>query len=715
MKTIFKTIAGAAALLIAAMPMTSCHEDHEALRGEGTLMLSTAISSDVKIISRADTEEDLAEKAIMWISNSKGVVRKFQGLNNIPADGIKLMTGHYICEVWTGDSVSADFEKKYYKGRETFDITNNSITKVSVNCKIANTVVAVKYDSKVKELVKDFTMTVGHKRGELVFEGADTRRGYFMMPTYDKDLVYTFEGTLENGSTFTKTGVIENAEPTTLYTIEMNYDSQGGDNPDGGSYFVINVDESTIDFEEEIYITLAPQFEGYEFNLEDGLVGEKGKVGRHSVVCRAVGDIVKFILDGDMLESIIGGRDVDLMNMSNEVGTKLEDAGINMVLTYYEDGDYTILKLNFEEELLNALEEGDYEFMFTATDSYNKTMSAVLKIMITDAPVLVDDVVTTAVWGSHATVTARILKEDAENPGISYRKKGDTDWIPATVSTVSRSSDLTAELTGLTPGTTYQYTATAKDFISKSIHEFTTEAATQFPNSGFENWHTDGYQLPFGTNEEKFWDSGNQGSWTMSKNVTTPSEDKKHGGKYSAKLSSQFVGVGALGKFAAGNIFIGEYLATVGTNGVLGWGRKWTTRPSAVKVWVHYNPVAVTATSNDVPTLKKGDMDSGKIYVAVLDEYTSSYSGKSYPVICKTKEKEFFDKDSEHVIAYGELVLDKATEGDAMVQVTIPLTYKIFDKKASNIMLVAAASQYGDYFAGGDGSVLYLDDFELVY
>ena len=31
------------------------------------------------------------------------------------------------------------------------------------------------------------------------------------------------------------------------------------------------------------------------------------------------------------------------------------------------------------------------------------------------------------------------------------------------------------------------------------------------------------------------------------------------------------------------------------------------------------------------------------------------------------------------------------------------------------IVVVASASKYGDYFTGGDGSVLFIDDFSLEY
>ena len=49
-----------------------------------------------------------------------------------------------------------------------------------------------------------------------------------------------------------------------------------------------------------------------------------------------------------------------------------------------------------------------------------------------------------------------------------------------------------------------------------------------------------------------------------------------------------------------------------------------------------------------------------------------------------------------------------------MIEVTIPLEYYKTDVKASNIIVTCSASKYGDYFAGGP-SVMYVDDFELVY
>ena len=149
---------------------------------------------------------------------------------------------------------------------------------------------------------------------------------------------------------------------------------------------------------------------------------------------------------------------------------------------------------------------------------------------------------------------------------------------------------------------------------------------------------------------------------------------------------------------------------------MLGWGRSFTSRPKALKGYVRYVPVAVTSESKNYAELKKGDLDNGKIYIALLDNTQKEYSGKQYPVIVNTADTNSFFKNTDaNVIAYGELVFDKATDGDGMVEFNIPLDYYRTDIKPSNIMIVCAASKGGDYFVGGDGSVMYLDDFELVY
>ena len=49
-----------------------------------------------------------------------------------------------------------------------------------------------------------------------------------------------------------------------------------------------------------------------------------------------------------------------------------------------------------------------------------------------------------------------------------------------------------------------------------------------------------------------------------------------------------------------------------------------------------------------------------------------------------------------------------------MVEFTIPLKYRE-GRIPTDIILVASSSRYGDYFAGGVGSTMWLDDLKLIY
>ena len=232
--------------------------------------------------------------------------------------------------------------------------------------------------------------------------------------------------------------------------------------------------------------------------------------------------------------------------------------------------------------------------------------------------------------------------------------------------------------------------------------------ATPLPNSSFENWQTlSKVMVLYGPNEEMFWDSGNHGSATLNVNVTTPDETYTNSGKYSVKLKSQFVSFLGIGKFAAGNLFAGQYVGTDGTNGILDFGRPFTSRPAKLKGHIKYTPGSVDySETNDLP---KGSTDIGNIYIAVGDW--------DAPVRITTKDKNLFNKNDEKIIAYGEWDLTGETQGTdgGLLEFEIPLDYRSLDRIPSYIVLVASASKYGDYFTGSTGSTMWIDDLELIY
>ena len=704
--------------------LTACHDENELSDGGARVYLNASVSSDIKLASRASTDE-LKENTLIWISKKdKGLVKKFEGLSSLPANGLWLTTGEYVAEGWAGDSVPASFTDRYFTGYAPFTVSKGQSTGVNLNCKIANVVASVNYSEEIDEAISSYSLTVGHEGGELTFEGRDTRKGYFMMSSRSRDLQWTLNGTLPSGETFTRSGTIESPKRATEYTINVNY--SGSETTVGGGHFSIEIDETAIEVNHEVVIRLAPFIMGDNFDITKPFYAELGKVGDHAFFVNASAQLSSVIIDSRFFMEQCGldGNDVDFIHMSDEVRRALESHGIETVHTYDPDLDVASLRVKFSAAFNNALPEGRYDFRIIATDvkpTSNRT-EATFSLVVSNAPVKVEDPSPAGIWTSQATLSGGIISAGASEYGFLYRaaaSRADGDWQKA-VGEVSGNT-VTATITGLTPGSRYEYKVYADDFISADIKSFTTDSEQQLPNAGFEEWNTSSKTYLICTDASSmFWDSGNHGSSKMGKNVTQPDETVKHTGQRSIKMESQFVGIGTIGAFAAGNMFVGEFLGTENTTkGILGWGRPWTTRPKALKGYIKYSPQAITHVDSDnLPDVHTGDMDSGILYIALVDDSHKSYqSYKSYPWIVRTADPAnwLFSKDKPNVIAYGERIFTEATAGDGMIEFEIPIEYYKTDIKPSNIIVVASASRYGDYYTGGQSSTMWLDDLQLVY
>lgn len=736
MKKIKNIFAPAALFAASLMALCSCSDEipYDTGDGEGRLIIKTSISNDVKgSVSRGSragvTDDELAAKTLIWISNSKGVVRKYNGIGEVPAQGVWLLADNYVAEAWAGDSVPASFEDKHFKAREEFSIGSGETRQLNLECKIANVVVVVDYDESVRDLVSECVFEAGHKAGKLTYEGleASGKPGYFMMPSFDKNISYTFtaKNNLNDGAV-TKHGAIENAKPGHKYTVHI---SQGDPSVSefGGALFDIEVDETEIEVAEVIEIQMEPVITGLTHDISQPIVSTGGAFDECRLWVQSTSHIEYVEVECPAFTAYLGEGQTKfgVLSMSDEVRQKLEGYGFSYSLITHkndpENPQFEEMKLRFNENFLSIFAEGEHTMTITVHDANNLTGTA--QVTFTSAKMQLEQLpaASPAVWADRVTLTATILNPDVTNAAIEWRRLGSQQWNRATTTAAAPAAraeagtTITATVTGLTAGTTYEYRAVCDGYESKP-YTFTTEAAAQLPNAGFEEWDTSSKaHLVYAKGGTMFWDSGNHGSSTMNKNVTTRAEDKKHSGSYSAKLESQFVGIGTIGKFAAGNLFVGKYLATNGTNGVLGWGRPFTSRPKALRGYVHYTPAKIEYADNDAPAeYVKGEMDRGIIYIAIVDNTKTSYKAESWPCIVNTETKELFDKNDANVIAYGEKVFEGATAGSDMVPFEITLDYRTEDVKACNIILTISASKGGDYFTGGP-SVMYVDDLELVY
>ena len=696
------------------MAVVSC-QDENAQLGQGSVNLKVALNETVTRVSHT-SEVQLAESCTLYVYNSKNLIRKYHGLAEVPSS-LTLLSGSYKAVAWAGDSVPASFTQKYFKGNTPFEVRKNEAITATVNCKIANVVVSVKLDESVKALLKDYSVTVNNGKGSLLFnaENMETAKGYYMMSAGEKNLNWKISGLQANtGTEFVKEGVIENVKPATEYSLTLKYNETTEEI--GGAWITVEVDETTIDVNEEVVITPAPRIVGSGFDISKPLMGESGKFVKRIIYISSASALNSVALSSEYFATIgLPTTTIDFVNMSPAALEEIAAKGITFENNYNPEADNAIAKLSFDTSFLNALQNGVYTFEVKATDNARKTSTKNFEIQVSDAVVQTVQTKPSEVNVYSATIRANILKQDATAFGFNYREAGTDVWTP--IEGVVSGNEYIVKLTGLKAATEYEYVATATGFVGVDIKKFTTGMALQLPNSGFETWHTagDGAVVP-SESSNMFWDTGNHGTITLKVNITNQDNTIKHGGNSSVKMESKYVAFLGIGKFAAGNIFSGKYLKTEGTNGVLGFGRKFSARPKALRAFVKYNPGKVDYTSNNLPEVKQGDIDNAIIYIAMLDETTKAFEGENWPFIIKTKpaERSLFDKSAPSVIGYGEHVLTGATQGDGMVEVLIPIDY-VCDKMPANVLVVASASKGGDYFVGSSTSVMYLDDVELVY
>lgn len=719
---------GLLAVAASSMMLAGCSADDlfGPRDGEGTLSLTASIGNDVKVVSRADADQlraDYGESLLLWITKpGEGPVRQYNGIDNVPTDPVTLHSGSYVAEAWAGDSVAASFDKKYFKGYTPFEITNGNSTAVEVKCNIANVVVSLSFDESVDAALKSWTVTVANGEESITYEGHDARKGYFMMPKKadNEKLTLTLEGTTPNGDAYSQTADIE--APKGGYEYKVNFSHTPGSFNDGGAFFTITVDETEIVVEDELVITLAPEIFGIDFDIAQEQAAATGEMGRKCVFISAVDRLSSLTIESANLQHYLGGSTADVFSLSESALARLAAAGINFMTYKNEAGEINRVRVNFEADFTNNLVSGLHTFKFIAGDNGDgteKTSEATLSLRLSNAAVELQEA--TDVSYTTTTFVATIVKPDelTGNVGFNYREKGAADWT--FVAGTNNGTTLTATVDNLKFGTPYEYCAVAGGYTSPA-KELTTLTPPQLPNASFEQTSTASDKaLMFSADPNDFyWDSGNHGSQKMSKNVTEVTTKYFHSGKQGLCLHSQFAGFGALGKFAAGNIFVGKYLATEGMDGVLGWGRPFNCpiRPKALKVWARYEPVNITHDDTSaLPSVSKGDPDNGIVYIALVTDQTMSYNSESWPQIVKTSSssRQLFNPSGSNVVAYGEHVFTSATTEPGLVEITIPLNDVNPSLTVSNIIIVASASRYGDYFVGGDGSLLYLDDFELVY
>ena len=431
--------------------------------------------------------------------------------------------------------------------------------------------------------------------------------------------------------------------------------------------------------------------------------------------------------------TIVGVRNVTrYFTVQGQVGASVIDEVNHRVLASVgkdediENITVTSLKLGAEGKTTYSIpmeEMKDFSAgIYVDVTEFDYTETWTIFVEVTDASVEVQKV---NAWANMAYVTS-IGVAGVEN-GFQFREMGSSEWIDVPSEDITADGgSFVAHIKGLKPETEYEVVAVCEG-ESSPIVSFITESAAPVPNGSFEYaslvsgasyYKFYDPDCGFEDGSYMFWGSGNgegsegvNGSASMGIVITYIDKDEKVDGQQSVRAqTSQLVGI-----LAAGNLFTGQFAGLVETSGgKVNFGRPWTTRPVALKLYCKYETGKVDILGNLPPgiSLSKDDHDRAEVKFALGTWDYRKYGGNpASPIHVNTTDSETFVdfKTDESTIAYGNLVIyndgyvlnDEEKVGSATsewVEYTIPLNYRDMETAPTHIVISCAASRYGDYF-----------------
>lgn len=399
-------------------------------------------------------------------------------------------------------------------------------------------------------------------------------------------------------------------------------------------------------------------------------------------------------------------------NISNQIGISSIDVSNRRVIAYVsERSDLSKIKVNaiklgstqsiISPDIVGKTVDFSAPYTLQVSD-YGRSEEWTIFVEKTQSAVTTERV---DAWTKVAWVYG--IAQEGGNNGVEYRRSNESEWTKVPSEWVTHNGgNFTARIIHLEPNTSYIARAYSDNAYGEEV-EFTTGTIVQLPNSGFDEWWQDEKVWnPWAQNSTSYWDTGNKGATTLGQSNSVPTTETVSGYGYAAKLETKFVGIGAVGKLAAGNLFSGSYVKTDGTNGILHFGREFAQHPTKLKGYLKYNCATISHSNTTMKSLI-GQPDTCTIWVALAD-WDSPFEIRTNP-----NNRQLFDENDPHVIAYGRL-----QSGETISEFTpfeVEFNYRDTKRIPKYIVVVASASKYGDFFTGGNGSVLIVDDFELEY
>lgn len=734
------------AIFAAAASMSSCINDNadcsDLSAGEGAASITIGVAETTRASVNADTYPG-TDSDIRIYNAQHELVRRYTALADMPAE-VWLLEDSYTLDVTLGRKVSPTFDFPYYHGNGEFAIRKDVKTSVNVDCKLQNTVVKVNFDKSIRQNFDEFSVKVaaGDKfsaNNSLTYDESNLNRfGYFILPSGDNKISFRFDGELfDDAGSVTKTyeGIALASDKLNGYCHEINIKYTASAPTDDNGYLSWTVKVTVLDTDDfddifSINPSPKPEISGEDWDMSETKIITEGAT---YLISSPDSDIKKLTVSCDNgVEKIIDdcsagdkGDGISIAYVTDE--EEKTRAG--------EGGDARNIMLIFSQEYFNgAVSGGEHTLRIRAYSSETVFGEGFSKIVTQGAFAVTPAAAAVDRWQGKGEFSAYVFDgSSASRIEIKYRKKSTANWTTATA-TAAEGYIYKIYDAAVNANTEYEYQLLIDGKEIGAVKSEKTENGPQIPNGGFEEWSTQGSARSpylYDTEENQWWDTGNVAAASYVGNITNDKSDSRpeSSGTKCAELTSKW----ALIKIAAGNIFIGKFVALDGIDGVVAFGKPFTFtyRPKAVRFWYKSKIGNINRVKNTPPNgAKSGDPDCANVYVCLTnmggphivntsksETYMSFDNGIKTISYCTNVngKNSTNDKTDGHVIAYYSW--DNYETKSEWTMMELPLTYndEYGDEMPNYIMITASANKYGDYYTGCDSNEMLLDDFELVY
>ena len=715
---------------LAAFATVSCTEALEEIAtgadGEVTVSLTSDGDCRPHLKSAVQEEEVPAGEFMVEIFKSDGNVRLYRDTYaNTENKAIKLNGGDYRLVASHGDPDGCGFDAPYYMGEEMFTVHAQTHEEVHVTAKLANVKIAVEFgENLVIDYPEHYAVVRSDKDCSLEFSAEEERAGYMPAGNLSLELYAKIDGEWKYYAS-----ELEEYSPNDFVTFHV--DTKEGE---GSLSLNIKVDDSVELVEKEVEIPQsmlpkeAPKMTFNGFGDSDVIevveAGETPESLKIDIVADAgIGHCILHI-NSEYLARIGVPAEIDLVTVEENVAELLKDNGFDwrgvmqgQRLAYI---DLTGVAEKLASEVYDDANPFKAEISFEIEDSNGKKSAESQSVTIAALkPEFSFSAVQTDAWArsirgmeiSYANLNPAVLK-------LQYKAAADGEWQDAGLSSNSGSVLSFNNISELTPETEYQLRAIYNGNEAAAVQtSLTTEAAAQVGNSGFEEWQTSVFEFtynflgkhehnidwyhPWSSEETDIW-------WAVNSRVAMPSSTSVASANWNWV---RFPTVAYTADAADGGNAAVIYSVAVGD---------WTTN------------------------ISPGTSHAGELFIGTADD-SGNHSSEGHSFASRPDRLEFMYKyDSNggetfsvHAELYSEdgtviatASTDSGSASSSWLRFSLPFQYADTARNAAKIYMsfkstsasrpsvtgnkvitIADNAQY----TGNFGSMLYLDDLQLVY